>query len=484
MLIVVALVLLATLLYFNVRKPEGFPPGPPRYPFIGYPFLEKHLVHKHMWRLSDTYGPVVGIYFGPQRTVIVNGWEAVKEALANEDLNGRPDNVFIRYRDGGEVKGVMFTEGELWKEQRRFSLHNFRNLGFGKRSHEAVIHEEVEELIKEIEGTDKGVSLQVKLGVSATNILWALMGGVRFQRNDPRLIDLVESLNKSFRAGEVAGSIVDIIPAIRHILPKDANYSVVMEGMNKATAFIAESVEEHKATLDTSSPRDFIDMFLTEMQRQKGDKETTFNEKQLVALCSDIFSAGSETGSSSVSFAILFCALHPDVMNRIHEELDSVVGRDRLPSLDDRPQLVYTEAVLTEMLRLRGAAPLTVPHCTMRDTKLQGYNIPARTMVMVNLYSIQMDRQYWGDPENFRPERFLNPDGTLRKDERMIPFGKGRRVCLGESLARMSLFLLFTGLMQKFFFTIDPSVHFPDTEGKGGFTLGPPDFKVFAKSRF
>ncbi|XP_068243303.1 methyl farnesoate epoxidase-like isoform X2 [Palaemon carinicauda] len=378
----------------------------------------------------------------------------------------------------------MFTEGEFWKEQRRFSLHNFRNLGFGKRSHEAVMHEEAQELIKEIEGTDEGVELQVKLGVSATNILWALMGGTRFQRNDPQLIDLVESLNKAFRAGEVTGTIVDIIPIARHVMPKNSKFSITMDGMYKAKAFIENSVEEHKATLDPDNPRDFIDIFLIEMSKHADDKETTFREDQLVSLCSDIFTAGSETGSASVSFALMFCALYPEYMKKIQDELDSVVGQERLPSLDDRPKLVYTEAFITEVFRFRGPAPLTVPHCSTRDTKFQGYNIPARTMVMINLYSVQMDKEYWGDPENFRPERFLNPDGSLRKDERMIPFGKGRRACLGESLARMTLYLLFTALIQKFSFEIDPSLPFPDTEGIAGFTLGPPKFRVFAKSRF
>lgn len=144
---------------------------------------------------------------------------------------------------------------------------------------------------------------------------------------------------------------------------------------------------------------------------------------------------------------------------------------------------MYTDATLSEVFRFRGAAPVTVPHKAMRDTILQGHRIPADTMLLVNLYTIQMDPEYWGDPETFRPERFLNPDGSYRKDERHIPFGKGRRICLGESLARMTSFVLFTSLLQNFTFTLDPAVPVPNTEGKSGFTLGPPEFRVFAKPR-
>ncbi|KAK7085879.1 hypothetical protein SK128_006582 [Halocaridina rubra] len=478
------MVILLTLVYRSTRKPKGFPPGPPRYPLVGYaPFLEKHLVHKHMWRLSSTYGSVYGIYLGPERTVIVNGWEACKEALANDDLNGRPINTTLTLRDDGLQKGVMFTEGELWKEQRRFTLHHLRNLGFGKRSHETVIHEEASELINEIENANESIQLQIKLGVSAVNILWALMGGTRFHRDDPELITLVDKLNQMFRAGEVSGSIVDIFPFLHRFMPKTSNFGTVMDGFLEVKKFIERAIDEHKASMDTDNPRDFIDLYLKEMQKNNNNEESTYNDDQLVALCTDLFSAGTETGSASVSFAILLCTLHPEVMRKLQEEIDTVVGQDRLPSIDDRPKLIYTEAVLTEVFRLRGAAPLTVPHCAVRDTVLQGHHIPARTMVMINLYSIQMDPEYWGDPEVFRPERFIKPDGTFLKDERMIPFGKGKRVCLGESLARMTLFLLFTALVQKFTFSMDPAIPVTNTEGIAGFTLGPPPFKVFAKSR-
>ncbi|XP_027220710.2 cytochrome P450 18a1, partial [Penaeus vannamei] len=83
----------------------------------------------------------------------------------------------------------------------------------------------------------------------------------------------------------------------------------------------------------------------------------------------------------------------------------------------------------------------------------------------------------------FRPERFINADGTFRKDERMIPFGKGRRLCLGEPLARMTSFLLFAALVQHLDFELDPAVPVTNTEGVAGFTLGPPEFRVFAKRR-
>ncbi|KAK8744995.1 hypothetical protein OTU49_000394 [Cherax quadricarinatus] len=170
-------------------------------------------------------------------------------------------------------------------------------------------------------------------------------------------------------------------------------------------------------------------------------------------------------------------------MRKMQQELDSVVGNVRLPSMNDRTKLVYTDATQTEVFRYRGSAPLTVPHKALRDTKLQGFRIQAGTVVLNNLYSVHMDPGYWGDPETFRPERFINHDGSFRKDERVIPFGKGRRSCLGESLARMTTFLLFSSLMQHFTFSLDPAIPVTNTDGKMGFTLSPPEFKVFAQAR-
>lgn len=480
----VVVVTLVFLLYLGCRKPRGFPPGPPRLPIVGFlPFLEKHLPHKQLWRLSSTYGPVVGLYFAMQKIAVVNGWEALKEALQNDDLNGRPESLFTNLLYGRQ-RGVMFVEGDLWKEQRRFTLHQFRNLGFGKRSHEEFVHDEARQVVQEIKDAEGSITLIGMLGVSSINILWAVMGGSRFDRSDGRLWDLVNGLNKVFRAGDISGGITQAFPFVRHFLPKDHTFNIVLDGFLRVNDFMLEAIEEHRATLDPDNPRDFIDIYLCEMEKQKNDPNTTFTEKQLLATCSDIFSAGTETGSATVSFAILLMALHPEVMEKVQKELDEVVGRSRLPSVEDRTKLVYTDAALNEVFRFRSAAPFTVPHKAMKDTTVKGCRIPDGTMVLMNLYSVLMDPEYWGDPEAFRPERFLNPDGSSRKDERLIPFGKGRRVCLGESLARMTSFILFTTLLQHFTFTLDPAVPVPNTEGKSGFTLGPPDFRVFAKPRF
>ncbi|MCL4154658.1 UNVERIFIED_CONTAM: hypothetical protein GTU68_019868 [Idotea baltica] len=94
-----------------------------------------------------------------------------------------------------------------------------------------------------------------------------------------------------------------------------------------------------------------------------------------------------------------------------------------------------------------------------------------------------MDKSYWKDPESFRPERFITPEGKIRRDERLVPFGKGKRACMGESLARSSSFALLAAMIQRYSFSFDPNLPIPETEGVPGFTMAAPFFQIIATPR-
>lgn len=116
----------------------------------------------------------------------------------------------------------------------------------------------------------------------------------------------------------------------------------------------------------------------------------------------------------------------------------------------------YTEATLREILRLETLVPSSVPHRSLRDTTLGGFHIPKDTIIIPGLFSLHNDKDIWGDPENFRPERFLNSKGNLNlKKDVSLPFGAGRRLCAGETFARNTMFLCIAALLQNF--NIKPS---------------------------
>lgn len=152
-------------------------------------------------------------------------------------------------------------------------------------------------------------------------------------------------------------------------------------------------------------------------------------DEELLSLCVDFVQAGTETTSNTLSFGLMYMIHNQRVCDKIHDELDTIVGRQRLPSLGDRNKLPYLEAVLCEIQRFASVAPLAIAHRNTDAVKLMNYTIPKNTIALVSLYSMNMDEEYWCDPHAFRPERFLNENNELLlHSEQFIPFGQGESV--------------------------------------------------------
>ena len=149
------------------------------------------------------------------------------------------------------------------------------------------------------------------------------------------------------------------------------------------------------------------------------------SERQLIGLCSDLFAAGTETTSTTLAWAIIYMSLNPDIQERVHAEIDNVIGCDVKPTMHHRLQLPYTEAFILETQRLGDLVPLGVPHAVTEDVYFRGYFIPKRTMVMPNMYGVHMNPDVWPEPEKFKPERFLDSNGKIDKKE-LIPFSLGK----------------------------------------------------------
>ncbi|XP_072043211.1 cytochrome P450 2U1-like [Amphiura filiformis] len=155
----------------------------------------------------------------------------------------------------------------------------------------------------------------------------------------------------------------------------------------------------------------------------------------------------------------------PKIQDRIHQELDAVVGRNRLPRLADEKDLPYTCATLLEAQRMGSVVAFGSPHVCGEDTTLGPYAIPKGTVVVANLWAIHYDPDLWPNPDEFNPERFLDEDGVLQKNEELIPFSTGLRMCPGEHLAKMELYIFFTHLLHQF--TIKKPANTPPLSLKG-----------------
>ena len=208
----------------------------------------------------------------------------------------------------------------------------------------------------------------------------------------------------------------------------------------------------------------------------KDDTKGIYTRKQLISLCMDLFIAGSETTSNSLLYAIASLMRHPDVQVKVQNNLDKL-GVEEV-TMGHRGRLAYVEATMAEVWRTCNIAPFGPPRHAHQETRLGDKVIPAGAQVMYNTYCLHMDRS-WGDPEVFRPERFLDANGDFRTNEMLNPFGIGRRRCLGESLARMENFIFFANIFKTFKFSLTSSTTCPPSlEPDVGFTNGPFPFKT------
>ncbi|XP_021956777.1 cytochrome P450 2J3 [Folsomia candida] len=464
------LVVIAAITYFYfwcTRKPPNFPPGPRRLPLLGNLHQLGSEPHKAFMKMQKEYGDMFSIYFGNNPAVIINDPKLLREMFSEAVFSGRANFLKpFQDRTGGIPRGVIFTHEATWVEQRRFALKTLRDFGFGKKSMESMVQQEATELIETFRKmAGKPIQTQNKFNAAVLNALWTLITGNRYSHDDPMLHDLIKRLTSTVSSSRAAGAILffPFLYKLRVWFPFLFGPSAAQrtETQKKTLAFIRQHIKEHQDTYQAHAvPRDFIDVYLGEMEKAAVGSSFDGEEgiKNLVYTMLDLFIAGAETTSTTLTWMFLLLALNPQPQEKLFEEIDSVVGKSRLPSLHDRPNMPYTEAVIMEVMRFSAMVPTGVFHSVLEDTTFKGYFLPKNTIIVSNLYACMKSPAIWGDPDTFRPERFLAGDAkSVVRHEALLPFSTGKRVCLGESLAKDELFLFTACLFQRFRVTPDPN---------------------------
>ncbi|KAL7849989.1 hypothetical protein SRHO_G00193380 [Serrasalmus rhombeus] len=484
--VVLMLLLVVYLLSSDSQQAWEEPPGPKPLPILGNILaLDLNRPYLSLLSMSKEYGSVFTVYFGPKKVVVLAGYQTVKQALVNhaEEFGDRDINpIFYDFSKG---YGILFSNGENWKEMRRFCLAMLREFGMAKRGSEEKIIEEtcyLREVFEQFKGNPFDTTQPVNYAVS--NIISAIVYGSRFEYNDPLFKDMVHRANEIIKlTGSASIQLYNMFPWLRCFLK---NWKLIMIYYKQYLKEMNKLVDGLQKTLNPQDCRGLVDCFLVRKQNAEkfGEKNTPFHETNLLYTISNLFAAGTDTTATTLRWGLLLMAKYPHVQDRVQEEIDQVVG-DRQPVVEDRKNLPYTDAVIHEIQRVANIVPMSLPHTTACDVHFQGFFIKKGTCVLPLLTSVLRDEKEWETPNTFNPAHFLDEQGRFVKREASMPFSAGRRVCLGESLAKMELFLFFTSLLQHFRFTPPPGVSEDqlDLTPAVGFTLNPSPHELCAINR-
>nr|XP_056718311.1 cytochrome P450 2J6-like [Euleptes europaea] len=468
-------------LYWKTASPKKLPPGPRPLPFLGN-LLQFDFYNplKDLQRIAQKYDPIFTLYMGGKPMVFVQGFSLVKEVLLinGTEFAGRPQYAIMKAIN--KQKGVVTAAyGQVWKQQRRFLLMALRNFGLGKKSMEEKIQDEAAYLLQIFE---ENMSVPFDplgfLESAVANIISTIALGKHFKYDDNTLRQVLDLIHENTR--EITGPWAQLYNALPFVRRLPLPHQNVFKAKEKVLAFFSKEVEEHRATRVPGVHRDVIDAYMEEIQKPE-NKGSSFEEEYMLLLVTELFIVGLETAATTLIWGLLYLMAFPEIQEKCQVEINNVLGNNTCIKYEDREKLHYTNAVIHEIQRFANVVPLGIPHAPIKDMQLLGYTIPKDTAIMTNLISVHRDESQWKYPHEFNPSNFLNEKGEFEKPEAFLAFSAGPRVCLGENLARMEVFLFFTNILRRFQILWPDETKAPDLTPNFGITLTPSRFKVALK---
>uniref|UniRef100_A0A3Q3JFK7 Unspecific monooxygenase n=1 Tax=Monopterus albus TaxID=43700 RepID=A0A3Q3JFK7_MONAL len=493
-----ALLLTCVILLFSLhlwrwlRQPSiPSPPGPLAWPFIGNAAQLGSAPHLYFARMAKKYDNVFQIKLGSRTVVVLNG-DCIRQALVKQgpDFAGRPNFTSFQYVSEGNSM-AFGTMTDWWKAQRKVAHSTVRMFSTGnahtKKTFEHHVLCEFRELLQLfVEKTKRDEYFQpmTYLVVSTANIMSAVCFGKRYSYDDEEFRQVV-GRNDQFTQTVGAGSIVDVMPWLQYFPNPIKTIFENFKRLNiEFSKFVRDKVVEHRKTFQSGTIRDMTDAFIVALDQLRDKTAFSLGKDYVPPILGDIFGASQDTLSTAMQWIILILVKYPEMQTRLQQEVDKVVDRSRLPSIEDQLQLPYVMAFIYEMMRFTSFIPLTIPHSTTTDTSIMGYTIPKDTVIFINQWSINHNPSMWEHPETFDPQRFLDKNGALDKDltSSVLLFSLGMRRCIGEELSKLKLFLFTAFIVHQCHITADPARP-PKLDYNYGLTLKPHSFFIAVSLR-
>ncbi|XP_065557950.1 cytochrome P450 2L1-like isoform X2 [Artemia franciscana] len=429
-------------------------------------------------RLGKKYGDIISLQIGVFDAIVLNDYKIIRDAYKDDVMNGRPKFHFCDALCEGN-NGILFAEGPEYEEIRRFTFKQLRQLGLGKSTLEDTIISEIkiiEDDFKKFIGVP--TDIRNKFSVPVVNALWTITTGERFSNTDNRVHEVLDEVFMCMQTGGVA-CVRHLFPYLRHLPPLKRQAELRYLAAKHMKDLFNETINRH---LEYES-EDFVGLFLKQIK--ESGEGSPFHGKQgllqLKIVLMDLFLTGADTTSTFLGWFFLLMAAHPDIQKKIQDEVDAHVGQERKPGLTDKHNLKYVEACIQEALRFISMAPV-ITHKVTDDKLFYGYDFKKGTLLFANIARAMRDPSVWEKPNEFYPEHFLN---GRKVPDAFMPFGTGKRICIGESLARMELFLFITHLLQVFTFSLkDGDTACFEPINPNVLVLAPKPYEIVLKARY
>ncbi|OVA07650.1 Cytochrome P450 [Macleaya cordata] len=400
---------------------KKLPPGPRGFPLVGNLFSLEADLHLYLAKLAQVYGPILKLQLGRKCCVVVSSSSLSKEVLRDQDAT-------FANRDA-PIAGLVSTYGGL-------------DIGWSPK-----VRQTVRDLYYKIDTQ----------GEERTSV------GNEFRQV---IFEIVELLGKP--------NVSDLFPVLRwfDIQGIERRAKTLLAWFDRIfKSVIDQRLKMDKANQTQKQSKDFLQFLLELMEQQ--DAKIPISMTQLKALFMDIFVAGTDTTSTTLEWTMTETMHNPEIMRKVQEELDEVVGMDNMVEESNLSKLHYLDAVVKETFRLHPVVPLAVPHCPSSSCIVGGYLVPKGARVLFNVWAIHRDPEAWDNPLVFRPERFLTDPKKYDysgNNFNYLAFGSGRRICAGIPLAERMLRYVLASLLHSFEWRLPEGTQLDLTE-RFGFVL-------------
>ncbi|CAD5121543.1 DgyrCDS10042 [Dimorphilus gyrociliatus] len=411
-------------------------------PFVGTFFISVNRPHLTLTKFVKRYGAMYWMKVLGKDMLVISEPESIYEAMHNSKLGGRPHIWRVAYGFHFQ-KDIIFGDGlQKWAYMKKVAAAAVRKFQDNTlTSVEANTKKELDDMIQNFQTfASKNVAFDPALLVltAVVNIVAKSATNTTYRYDD-------EPMKKYKKATEIFSQIcspirgfeLEIFPLLRH-LPM-FNMPLLTEGRAIMDELIDTEFRKVQTRWEKGNPKCFLDYFLDDPQLEKNDVRSIFL---------DLIVSATYTTSIALNSFLLLMAVYPEEQDKLRTVIYSAIQK-KWPTIQDKEKMIYVQATVLELLRYLSHVPLSLPHLALEDTEISGYYVPKNSEIILNLWAMHHNPKIFPNPWSFKPSRFIS-NGVLINHKYLLPFGAGKRHCLGESLAKERLFMFFVVLLQNF----------------------------------